>query len=269
MPTGSELETRPHQSHQKPQSKVRFDDNDISFGVPLERVRSLVEGNGISNIQTTVVSPTEDSQTLWLVPGFHRQLHSWLQSSLEMRYGDEYNRFGQPQELTVRSGDLVITLPQILRWSKGFSSPNLLHLSQYGLGNRFRSELPNSSNNCLIERSSDIWDQSAVHHDNKIEEAEGPWDSDQTLDGRSGSSCSIAKALNGRLQWTNDGATEERMLFLGHMVLLLSILYNNRRCSLQGGSMRSLTALRGSSTSKKVFALHMTYHHDTKSTYRS
>lgn len=202
-----------HSPRQCEGSSSIFDNNDVTFGVPMNHIKALVQGEGTSDIQSTIVYPTlEDSQNLRMVPGFHRQLHSWLQSSLGMKYGDEYEKFGRPQDLAVQPGDLVISLPQILRWPKDFSSPNMFNLSQNTLDHRLCANFPN-----LNESSGNLSScskQSTPRHPNNFEPAlQSSWDDgDQNW---SDASEAIAKALTGGLDWTNSTAIEERNLILG------------------------------------------------------
>lgn len=202
----------------KCEPNATFDNDDVAFGVPMDRIKLLVQGAGTSDIQSTVVFPTfDDLQTIRLVPGFHRQLHSWLRSSLEMKYGDKYERFGQAQDLAVQSGDLVICLPQILRWPKAFSLPNLFNLSQSGLDTGLRTTSLESSERSKTKSSSNTRDQSEQERHDAYGEAQQChfYSNDQDSNSWCGVSGAIAEALAGRLEWTSSRAVEERTCILG------------------------------------------------------
>ena len=202
-----------HRPRQYEKPSPIFDSEDISFGVSINSIKALVHGEGSSDIQSTIVYPTpKDSQKLRMIPGFHRQLTSWLQSSLGMKYGDEYKRFGQPQDLVVHPGDLVISLPQILRWPKDFSSPNMFNLSQNALDDLFCANIstPNESSqsfgSCSEQPTPSNFSnfEPASHTPSEI--------GDQDWCNASGA---IAKSLTGQLDWTDSRSIEERNLILG------------------------------------------------------
>lgn len=197
--------------------RALFDSDDLAFGVTMDRIKLLVKGEGTSDIQSTAVFPTlEESQKIRLVPGFHRELHSWLRSSFEMKHGHGYEKFGQAQEIAVQPGDLVICLPQILRWPKSFSSSNLFNLSQTGM----EQNLPTTPERC-IERTKTVtpgnsWEQLEPQYENSDGEVQQyDWEeSDWTEHGwHSGSA--IAEALAGRLDWNSSKAIEEATCILG------------------------------------------------------
>jgi hypothetical protein len=190
-----------------------FDNEDIAFGVPMNHIKALVHGQGTSDIQSTIVYPTlETSQNLRMVPGFHRQLNSWLQSSLGMKYGDEYEKFGRPQDLAVEPGDLVISLPQIIRWPKDFSSPNMFNLRQNALDDQLCTSFPSPDKTSVSLGSCS--GQSTPQHPNNFEPAlqSSRKNGDQSW---CDASEAIAKSLTGELDWTNKKVIEERNLILG------------------------------------------------------
>ncbi|KAJ5457291.1 hypothetical protein N7530_012565 [Penicillium desertorum] len=190
---------------------------DIGFGVPIDRIKALVQGEGTSDIQSTVVFPTyETAEKIRLVPGFHRQLNSWLQSSLELKYGNRYKVFDEAQEIVVQPGDLVMCLPQILRWPKTFSSSGILNLSQVGLENSFTTtpEGPSERYNTYCSNAGEqpgpqFYDtEQAAHyyHAAKAGLTEDSW---------CDVSSAIGQALAGHLDWSNGRVSEEMNCILG------------------------------------------------------
>ncbi|OQE35183.1 hypothetical protein PENCOP_c014G01884 [Penicillium coprophilum] len=205
---------RPAQ-HQK---SAIFQNDDIGFGVPIDCIKSLVQGDGTSDIQSTVIFPTcETAQKVRLVPGFHRQLNSWLQSSLELKYGKAYKVFGEARDILVQPGDLLICLPQILRWPKTFASSNFLNLSQMKLDDKFPTITKKLSLRCDSNGSSEAWQQPEPH----FHDAESIGDEHHTAkvglieDSWWSASGAIGQALTGRLDWASDRASEERNSVLG------------------------------------------------------
>jgi hypothetical protein len=191
--------------------------DDIGFGVPIDRIKSLVQEEGTSDIQSTVVFPTyETAQKIRLVPGFHRQLNSWLQSSLELKYGNGYKVFDEAQEIVVQPGDLAMCLPQILRWPKTFSSSNILNLSHVGLENSFTTtpEGPSERYNTYCSNAGEqpgpqFYDtEQAAHH---YHAAKAGLTEDSWCD----VSSAIGQALAGHLDWSNGRVSEEMNCILG------------------------------------------------------
>ncbi|KAJ5355647.1 hypothetical protein N7517_010256 [Penicillium concentricum] len=200
------------------QQRTVFQNDDVGFGVPIDCIKSLVQGEGTSDIQSTVILPTCDTaQKIRLVPGFHRQLNSWLQSSLELKYGNAYKVFGEARDIVVQPGDLVICLPQILRWPTTFSSSNFLNLSQIGPDSRFSTITERLGAMYATNSSTQAWQLPEPHfhdaertgdeyHAAKVCLTEDTWYS---------ASSAIGQALTGDLDWGSDRASEERDCVLG------------------------------------------------------
>ncbi|CAG8155284.1 unnamed protein product [Penicillium nalgiovense] len=218
--TGSKFET--HSSPSQYQQHTVLESDDVGFGAPIDCIKSLVlkslvQGEGTSDIQSTVIFPTcETAQKIRLVPGFHRQLNSWLQSSLELKYENGYKVFGEAQEIVVQPGDLVVCLPQILRWPKTFSSSNILNLSQVGLESRFTTT-PEGPIERYDSYCSNAWEhpelqfygaeQSAhEYHATKVGLTEDSW---------CDVSSAIGQASDGHLDWSNERVIEEIYCTLG------------------------------------------------------
>ncbi|CAG8910207.1 unnamed protein product [Penicillium egyptiacum] len=192
------------------QQRTGFQNDDVGFGVPVDRIKSMVQGEDTSDIQSTVIFPTcETTQKIRLVPGFHRQL-KWLQSSLELKYGNGYKVFGEAQEIVLQPGDLVICLPQILRWPKTFSSSNFLNLSQIGLDNGFTATLEEPSERYDAD-SSKAWEQPEpqFHDAGQTMHKYQAVKVGLTEDSSCGVSSAIGHALAGRLDWDTDSVREE------------------------------------------------------------
>ncbi|KAJ5969994.1 hypothetical protein N7501_006242 [Penicillium viridicatum] len=206
-----------HRPRQYQQGTVSQCD-DVRFGVPIDRTKLLAQGEGTSDIHSTVIFPTcETVQKIRLVPVFHRQFNSWPQSPLEPKYGDGCNVFGEAQEIVVQPGDLVMCLPQIFRWPATFSSSNFLNLSQIGLDNRFPTPPEQTSESYDMGSSDNLWEQPEPQvHDNKgiaheyhtvkVDFIEDSWFS---------ASGAIGEALTGRLNWDTGRAREEINYILG------------------------------------------------------
>ncbi|KAJ6140324.1 hypothetical protein N7471_006810, partial [Penicillium samsonianum] len=200
------------------QPNTVFQSDDVRFGVPIDRIKSLVQGEVASDIQSTVIFPIcETAQKIRLVPGFHRQLNSWLQSSLELKYGSEYKVFGEAQEIVVQPGDLVICLPQILRWPATFSASNLFNLSQIGLDDTFTPAPEEPSEGYDTDSSNKAWEQpepqshyaertAHEYHMAKAGLIEDSWCS---------ASSAIGQAMAGYLNWGSDRVSEEMNCILG------------------------------------------------------
>ncbi|KAJ5431819.1 hypothetical protein N7445_008317 [Penicillium cf. griseofulvum] len=200
------------------QQTTVFQSDDVGFGVPIDGVKSLVQGEGTSDIQSTVIFPTyETVQKIRLVPGFHRQLNSWLQTSLELKYGNEYKVFGEARDIIVQPGDLVICLPQILRWPATFSSANFLNLSQIGLGDKFSTTQESLNGRYNTNSSNKVWQQPVPQfHDTERTGGEvHAAKMDLNEDSWYNSSSAIGQALTGRLDWGNDRASKGRNCVLG------------------------------------------------------
>jgi hypothetical protein len=199
------------------QETAVFQSDDVGFGVPIDCVKSLVQGEGTSDIQSTVVFPaSETAQKIRLVPGFHRQLNSWLQTSLELKYGNGYKVFGEARDILVQPGDLIICLPQILRWPATFSSSNFLNLSQIGLGDKLSTSRESLNARYNTNSSNKTWQPEPQFCDT---ERTGGEDNAAKLglneDGWCNSSSAIGQALTGRLDWGSDRANKERNCVLG------------------------------------------------------
>ncbi|KAJ5365278.1 hypothetical protein N7517_008164 [Penicillium concentricum] len=206
-----------HSPGQHQQSTV-FQNEDVGFGVPIDYIRSLVQGEGTSDVQSTVIFPTcETAQKIRLVPGFHRQINSWLQSSLELKYGSAYKIFGEARDIAVQPGDLVICLPQILRWPTTFSSSNFLKLSQIGPDTRFSTVPKRLSTRYNVNSSAEAWQQPEpqFHDAERIGDEDHAAKVGRTEDNWFSASNAIGQALTGRLDWGSDRATEERNCVLG------------------------------------------------------
>ncbi|KAJ6147249.1 hypothetical protein N7497_009231 [Penicillium chrysogenum] len=199
------------------QQHTVFESDDIGFGAPIDRIKWLVQGEGTSDVQSTVVFPTyETAQKILLAPGSHRQLDSWRQSSLKLKYGNGYTVFGEAHEIVVQPGDLVMCLPQILRWPKTFSSSNILNLSQVGLESSITTtpERPSERHDTYC---SDAWE----HPEPQFYDAEQtPHEyhaakAGLTKDSWCDVSSAIGQALAGHLDWSNDKVSEEMNCILG------------------------------------------------------
>lgn len=188
-----------------------FESDDLSFGVTMDRIRQLVKGEGISDIQSTIVFPTlEKIQSARLVPGFHRELNSWFQSSLDLKSGREYNRFGQAQDITIQPGDLVICLPQILRWPKSFSSPNLFNLSQMEFDNDFVAALERPLVMAKSATPGNPWERLAQQPTKSDREVyQNDWKDVGQSEYNPDRGIAIADALKGCLDWDCRKVIEE------------------------------------------------------------
>ena len=201
------------------QEHTIFGSDDIRFGVPIDRIKSLVQGEGTSDLQSTVIFPTyETTQKIQLVPGFHRRLNSWLQSSLELKHGNGHKGFGEAQEIVVQPGDLVMCLPQILRWPKTFSSSNILNLSQVEWENSFATT-PEGPTERYNTYCSNDWEQPEPQSYHSEQTAHGYNAAKAGLNEYSwcGVSSAIGQALTGHLDWSNERVSEEMNCILGSL----------------------------------------------------
>lgn len=192
--------------------------DDVGFGVPIARTKLLAQGEGTSDIHSTIIFPTcETAQKIRLVPVFHQEFNSWPQSPLEPKYGDGCKVFGEAHEILVQPGDLVMCLPQILLWPTTFSSSNVLSLSQIGLDNRFPTLPDQPSERCDTGSSDKVWEQPEpqVHDTKRITHEYHTAKSGLIEDSWCSASSAIGQALTGRLDWSTGRAREEMNCILG------------------------------------------------------
>lgn len=206
-----------HRSPQYQQSTFSQRDN-VGLGVPIVHIKSPVQGEGTSDIQSTVIFPTyETAQKICLVPVFHRQFNMGLQSPLEPKYGDGYKVSGEAREIAVQPGDLVMCLPQILGWPTTFSSSNFLSLSQIGLDNRLPTAPSEPSERYDTGSCDKAWEQlePQFHDPRRTAHKYHTAKAGLTEDSWYNVSSAIGQALTGRLDWDSDRATEEMNYIFG------------------------------------------------------
>ncbi|THC90055.1 hypothetical protein EYZ11_010485 [Aspergillus tanneri] len=208
-------------------------DDDVTISAPSDKVGLLTKGKGVSDLRSTISLPANSChQTVRLVPGFHRHLLEWLAERIEQPTNDSYRqqystnltydesseyRFGCHRDIILHHGDLILTLPQILRWSKTFSANNLLNISQSGLDDNFET---------LDGGCDGTWTRLAIagnYHklsDQYLGANEGWQDSGTFRHGledhcRIGSLSAVGEATLGRRQWRDPKVIQERNLILG------------------------------------------------------
>ncbi|KAF5855175.1 hypothetical protein ETB97_009759 [Aspergillus alliaceus] len=211
-----------------------FRERDVALGVSTERARSLVNGDGASDIQSTVVLPGEQSlQTVQLIPTSQqylpklvdkienqgRQPPSSLPDLAILAYDKVAEQeFGTPQNITLGHGDLILASPKTLRLPQTFSASNLLNMSQSGLGNDF---------NTLENGRDGMWTRLSIisncHRlgDKYLGADEGWADSigcdTSVIDSfRMSYASALGEALVGRREWRDPKVILERNLVLGN-----------------------------------------------------
>ncbi|KAJ5606782.1 hypothetical protein N7537_003401 [Penicillium hordei] len=205
-----------HRQRQHQQSTVSQCD-DVGFGVPIDSTRLPAQGEGTSDIHSTIIFPTcETTQKIGLVPVSYPQFNTWPQSPLEPTYGDRCKAF-EAQEIVVQPGDLVMCRPQIIRWPTTLFTSNFLNLSQIGLDNRFPTPLKQPSESYDTVCSDKVWEQPEpqVHDTKGIAHEYHTAKSRLTEDSWCNASSSIGQALTGRLDWGADRVREEMNYILG------------------------------------------------------
>ncbi|KGO48287.1 hypothetical protein PEX1_074330 [Penicillium expansum] len=220
-----------HRSPQYQQSTFSQRDN-VGLGVPIDHIQSPVQGEGTSDIQSTVIFPTyETAQKIRLVPVFHRQFNMGLQSPLEPKYGDRYKASGEAREIAVQPGDLVMYLPQILGWPTTFSSSNFISLSQIGLDNRLPTVPLEPSERYDTGNCDKAWEQlePQFHDPRRTAHKYYTAKAGLTEDSWYNVSSAIGRALTGRLDWGSDRATEEMNYILGsHEAMAVEFVAKSR-----------------------------------------
>ncbi|KAJ5927598.1 hypothetical protein N7516_009371 [Penicillium verrucosum] len=206
-----------HRPRQYQQSTVSQCDG-VGLGVPIDSTKLLAQGEVTSDIHSTVILPTcETAQKIRLVPVSHGQCNSWSQSPLEAEHGDGCKVLGEAQEILVLPGDLIMCLPQILRWPATFPSSNFLNLSQTGLDNRFTTPPEQPSDSWDTGSFDKVWEQPEplVHDSKSIPHEYHTAKADLIEDSWCSSSSAIGQALTGRLDWGTDRVREEMNYILG------------------------------------------------------
>lgn len=217
-------------SHQPPSGL--FQPGDIALGVGLDRLPALLHNNGSSDVQSTIVFPRAETapQELRIVPGFQSHLKEWISAKTNCAYfngsgvitsmsydENDENRFGHSRNLSVQPGDLLLSLPHLVRWPHTFAQPNLYHLSQSGLDDNFCT-LENGqggtwSRLSIINNSSQL---RSLYLNPNSEYGLGGFNLDvDAINYHLGGTTALGDALLGRREWKDPKALHECNILLG------------------------------------------------------
>ena len=176
---------------------------------PSDAEYSATDGS-TSNIQSTIMLPTfSPLHVVNFVPGSHQET-AWQS---EMRTPSS---FSSPKCITMQPGDLILTMPNLLRCSQTFKSPALLNMSQSGVDDDFAT----------LEDGGGTWTRLAIIQNYK-EMGMQYLGAKERLDipthfqgctrneSRLDSASALGEALMGRREWKDRKVIYQRNIVLG------------------------------------------------------